>query len=359
MKYRVAEILAEKTLNASGTEVIPVNVVDPISRIDLLFQVNKGEAGAMSGHPAKDISKIELVDGSDVLHCLSGYENQALAIYNRKVSTMLFGETLHNNPIYSAYGIDFGRKLWDTELALDPKQFRNLQLKVTYTSTEVSAAGTTPKLKVVGHMFDEKVVNPIGFLMAKEFINEATPANDAFKYVDLPTDHLVRQLLLRGYYDGVYVDGAVEGLRLSEDNEKRIPFDWNIVDYCRIMRGIWKPVQEMLYGYAAPTDGDIFYVTPTDYHVTVAAVPVDGGDTIAQTTSTGGKVTMEGGYFHAVVQGWEPNNCIQFPFGDQQDLDDWYDVTRLGSLRARVRGSDCGTTCEYQLVLEQLRRYGA
>lgn len=272
MNYRVAEILAEKTLNASGTETIDINVVDPISRIDLLFQVTKGEAGAMSAHPAKDISKIELVDGSDVLHSLSGYENQALAIYNRKAPTMNYGEALHNNPIYSAYGIDFGRYLFDPELAFDPKKFKNPQLKVTYTSTEVSAAGTSPKLKVVGHMFDEKIIAPVGFLMAKEFIDEATPANDAYKYVDLPVDMPYRQLLLRGYYDGVYIDGAVEGLRLSEDNEKRVPFDWNIVDYCRIMRGVWKPVTEMLYGYAAPTDTDVFYITPTDYHTVVAAV---------------------------------------------------------------------------------------
>ena len=47
----------------------------------------------------------------------------------------------------------------------------------------------------------------------------------------------------------------------------------------------------------------------------------------------------------------------QFPFGDQQDLDDWYDVQLKGSVQLRLKGGDHATIGVAQVVLQQLRRY--
>ncbi|KKL88030.1 hypothetical protein LCGC14_1928740, partial [marine sediment metagenome] len=57
-------------------------------------------------------------------------------------------------------------------------------------------------------------------------------------------------------------------------------------------------------------------------------------------------------------RGWLPNHCVQFPFGKPDDLNDWYDVTKLGSLRLRLKGGSGGSSNGTgAVVLQQFRRY--
>lgn len=359
MKYRTARILAEESLAASGTKTIDLNVAEPISRIDLRYKYTKG-SDAMIAHPSKDISKIELVDGSDVLHSLSGYENQALCIYDRRVPTMCHGQHLTANSEEAQFGIDFGRFLWDPILAFLPSKFKNPQLKVTYDSDLSDASSTSPVLEVFGHLFDEKAVSPVGFLMSKEHYNAAAPANDSYKYVDLPTDYPIRQMILRAYEDAYAPWNCIEGVRLDEENMKRIPLDYLIEEYYRIMKGVWQAVEEQCI-MSVTTSARLFYVTPTDYYATLAAQAVGGAPTSYPATwQPGGKFSMTADAQQSVMgfaRGYLPNHCIQFPFGLQNELDDWYDVTKKGSIRLRVRGGSVGTSAEFQVVLQQLRKY--
>ncbi|GAI03237.1 unnamed protein product, partial [marine sediment metagenome] len=79
-------------------------------------------------------------------------------------------------------------------------------------------------------------------------------------------------------------------------------------------------------------------------------IPV-GGD-IHIVGATASKSTVAG------VRGWLPFGIICLPFGDQQDIADWYDVTKLGSLRADITAGPYITGIEpIRVALEQLRRY--
>lgn len=359
MKYRTAEILAEETLGAAGTKTIDLNVAEPISRIDIRYKVTKSKHG-MDAHPAADITKIELVDGSDVLHSLSGYENQALCIYDRKVPTMCHGQHTDASDEESEYGLDFGRFLWDPVLAFLPGKFRNPQLKVTYNSIVSDTGATSPKLEVIGHLFDEKAISPVGFLMSKEHHDAAAPANDSYKYVELPTDHPIRQMLIRGYEAAYTPWACVEGVRIDEDNMKRIPLDWLIEEYYRVMKGVWQAVEELFYGVGDVAGTYTFYVTPTDYFASLLGAPLSTAYGGPSGNMQGGKVTLEHSatsWFQGTARGYLPNHCIQFPFGLQNELDDWYDVTKKGSIRLRIRGGSVGTSAEFQVVLQQLRKY--
>lgn len=359
MKYRVAKILAQESLRAAGTKTIDLNVAEPISRIDLRYQVTKSKQ-AMDGPPAKDITKIELVDGSDVLHTLSGYENQALCIYDRRVPTMNEGAVINANPLISIYGIDFGRFLWDPMFAFLPGKFKNPQLKITYNTLLSDTGGTLPLLEVIGHIFDEKAVSPAGFLMSKEIYSATSPKSTAHAYVDLPTDYPIRQMLLRGYEDAYEPWQAILEARLDEDNLKRVPFDWDIEQYFMVMKGVWPVVEESLIG-EDPAAGTVFYVTPTDYWCQVIGNSRGGiAPFMATDLNRGGKATIylsSSGQFHAIGRGYLPNHCIQFPFGLQDQPDDWYDVTKKGSVQLRIKGGLRGENTEFQVVLQQLRKY--
>jgi hypothetical protein len=359
MNYRTAKILAEKDLGASGTETIDVNVKDIISRIVLAFTTTKSKH-AMDAEPWRNITKIELVDGSDVLHSMNGGENQALCIYDRKVPTMNHGQHLTSCQEYTTFGIDFGRRLFDPELAFDPKRFSNPQLKITWNEAISDTGVLVNGLEIWADCFDEKVPSPVGFLMAKEHWNGAKPTS-GYEYIDLPTDFPIRKLILQAFKSGYEPWYQVSEARLDEDNEKRIPFDLDLEDYYRIMKGVWRPVQEEFEAQVDST-GAVYFITPTDYYATLVCMPSNVAAYIYSTDGylKGGKVTLKGNSGNSQVVGtafgYLPNHCFEFPFGNPDDKEDWYDVTKLGSLRLRLKaGTGASTTTG--VVLQQLRKY--
>ena len=360
MNYRTTKLLAATDLGAGGTKTIDINVVAPISRIMLQWKVSKLQA-LMNNYCHKDISKIELVDGSDVLFSMDGGQAQALNIFDRKCGSMNFGQYINANDQFSYYGIDFGRFLFDPMLAFDPKKFNNPQLKVTYSEIVSDTAVVDSTLEVIAEVFDEKVVSPIGFLMSKAHHVYSVGDEDSYEYIKLPTDHPYRKLLIQGYSKAYEPWNVVKEARLNEDNEKRIPFDWELEIYHQHRKGIDTPVQEEVV-LQPQGGGAAYYMTPTDYWATLVTQGQDAGDQAA--TGASGR----GGYFlvtaggstqaQCICKGWLPNHCFHFPFGDEKDMDDWYDVSRIGSLELRLRaGADTGTGGVGAVILQQLRRY--
>ena len=360
MNYRTATLLAEKNFSSAGTETFDINVKDPISRLTIAWRISAGAHG-MDSYPHADITKIELVDGSDVLHSLNGGENQALCIYDRKVPTMNHGQHMLNNSEYSTYGIDFGRFLYDPMFAFDPTKFTNPQLKVSFVFTNCYASGVSSgNLEIWAHMFDEKLINPLGFLTAREIKDFSISAAGAFDYVDLPTDRVMRKLFIQGYRSAFEPWYQVIEARLNEDGDKRIPFDFDLEDYHRIMKGVLTPVEEQLIaltGVATKT----YFVTPTDYWMSPMLTGRGGyGDLSAGGTSRGGSVAITcaagGGGVNGVCRGYLPNHVFEFPFGDPMMPEDWYDVTRLGSLELRIK-TGTGTSGNVRTFVQQLRSY--
>jgi hypothetical protein len=358
MNYRIAKILAEEAITAAGTKTIDLKVQDPISRIDIRHVITKASDG-MAAHPAADITKIELVDGSDVLFSMTGYEAQALNIYDRRCWSMLEGDRSISVDQVAHYGIDFGRFLWDEALALLPKRFNNPQLKISHTLIGSDASATAGKLEVIGFLLDQKAISPMGFLMSKEHYSYTCAAENSYEYIDLPKDYLLRKLLIRAYRAGYEPWAQIKEFKLDEENEKRIPLEWDMENYARFMKGYWSPIKEYISGQITGGSKN-YYITPTDY-CSVAAM---GGGTEAlyyDGTIKGGKVTLylaSGSCsFQAQALGFCPNHCVEVPFGKNDDPNDWYDIPKIGALRLRLKGGSSTTSGTGQVVLQQLRRY--
>lgn len=361
MRYRTATLLAAGELSGtSGTKIIDVNIRDIISRIMIYWQVTMAGEG-MNSYQHSDISKIELVDGSDVLFSMNGGQCQALCIYDRKIPTMNYKQKLGANSLGSNYGIDFGRFLRDPMLALDPARFRNLQLKITWSRITADTGATANEMQVMAEVFDEYVPTPIGFLMSKEHYSATSPSS-GYTYIDLPTDHPLRKMLIQGYYAGYEPWYTFQEARLDEDNEKKIPFQWNTERYYRMMQAEWTPVVDEFLCKAHSAGSFDFYLTPTDYYTNVL-----GGDFLGygywgqNGCARGGKFTPLGSSASSacggIAKGYMPNHCVEFPFGDPKDMDDWYDITKLGSLRLRLQYGSGGALGTQAVVLQQLRRY--
>lgn len=359
MNYRTAKLLAETNYTAAATKTIDINVSDPISRIIIAWRVTRAGEG-MDSYPHADISKIELIDGSEVLHSLSGGENQAVCIYDRKAQTMNHGQHLGSNSEYSTYGIDFGRFLFDPRFAFVPARFKNPQLKITHSHLISDTGASSGNLEVWAQMFDQKQISPEGFLATRQIKDFTVSAAGVYDYIDMPVDYPLRGLFIQGYASGVEPWYQVIEARLSEEGDKRVPFDWDLEDYHRVRKGWDTPIEEQCIGYSSAT-GVTFYVTPTDYYCMPVAIGMHEAAVVSCTGwAKGGAMTImqETGThsFWASVKGWLPNHMFHFPFGDPKDAEDWYDVTQLGSLELRVK-TGSATSGNIRTSVQQVRRY--
>lgn len=357
MNYRHAEILASQDLGEAGTEPIDIKIVDPISRITIIFRPIGGSDTAVA-HPVSCITKLELVDGSDVHYSLSGYEAHALNIMEAKVPVLTHLDYRTGGTPYIVLNMDFGRKLWDPEYAYDPKRFKNPQLRLTWDEDLWDGSCDSHSFKIYGHIFDEKAITPVGFLVNKE-IKSYTGVASSYEYTNIPTDYILRKLILQGFEQGQTVRSTIEDIRLSEDNDKRIPIDGDIYDlrsFLDVMSG--ECVDQIVM--RATVAGNRVYCTPGQFYDVQAETSAKAnylgvagiaGNTFVVESQSASVVAR------CTVKGKNPHNCICIPFGNQDDPGDWYDVTKLGSLKLRINGGGRAANGETNIITQQLRTY--
>lgn len=364
MNYRLSTLMEQKSYSADVTEVIDINVKDPISQLIIELCVTNVGSIAPTAHAIACLKKIELVDGSDVLFSLSGYEAEAVDIYHNKRMRSNWNPYLDGMDVQRYVAINFGRFLWDPVFAFDPEKFKNPQLKITL---DINAGGNAPvinKLRVWANMFDEKTVTPGAFLMCKE-IKDYTMAISSHEYTDLPTDYLYRKLFVRCQYPGYEGNIYVSNIKLSEDQDKRIIFDHDTETIFRNIAQDNPMLTELIYGYVGTvlTNG---FCTPSARTIGSCqqwAAAVEAG-AIAFYDGDGGKFRViketSDCNMQVIVSGWLPHGVWEIPFGDQMDPADWFDVTKVGSLKADIKGSASATSSQsVQIFLQQLRPYKA
>lgn len=363
MNFRIAEILAEEDIGASGTKSIDINISKAISKISINWKFTTATALANTAHPVDCLTKIELMDGSDALFSLTGQEAQALNFYNGK---SCLGNVINVDAATTqraVVDIDFGRYLWDKELAFDPSQFANPQLKVTFDEDAANGSAVANGLEVLGYVFDGAQPTPQGFLSAKEHY-AYTPAASAHEYIVLPTDRIIRNMLFRCKTTDVDPVSQISKIKLSENNDDTIPFDVSALNLLRIDELLRGKVQEYVTNDLVVTASD-FYVTPAQ---DVQVTPVNTGDvttasaefpsiTIANThVSLGATITSVRN--KTIIEGLAPHSCLNMPCGVPSDIETWYSPIDLGSLRADIlTTSDDQTGGAVAVVLESLRSY--
>ncbi|NVM24083.1 MAG: hypothetical protein HWN68_20180, partial [Desulfobacterales bacterium] len=191
-----------------------------ISRLQVKFNATNS-TNDPTAHPAAQVSRIEIVDGSDILYSLSARQIEALMFYNTRKSRGRILEYRNDNENFMVLDMYMGRYLWDPILALDPRKFSNPQLKITHNKALGGGAPDAATLEVFADVFDEKPVTPIGFISAREYYAWTSPASAANEYVDLPNDYPIKRIGIETFKADYWWDNTVSEVELDEENKKR------------------------------------------------------------------------------------------------------------------------------------------
>lgn len=364
MNYRLSTILDRELHSADTTKVIDITLADPVSQLAILYEPVNGAEAEPTGHPAKCISKIELVDGSDVLYSLTGQEAQAVDFYHNRREPANMMCYLNGMTAEMVYNINFGRWLWDPLYAFSPKKFSNPQLKITIDRDAGGCTVTTGYLTVQALIFDEKKVEPAGFFMHKEIKDFALGAA-THEYTDMPTDFPYRKLFMRIQKYAAGLELSFGKIKLTEDNDRRIPFNHTIFEILKSIVGAGPMYRENIITHGVTTHRH-YYNTPCYWPLfassgwssaetpqAVSAYEGDGGKFTTVNTTAGLNIQH-------LCSGYCPHGTVEIPFGLQDDPTDWYDVTKVGNLKLDLTsGSTMTSTETCQIFLQQLRSYGA
>ena len=358
MNYRNYKFLARTAALTNGVLVHDINMQDPISEIIIGMDVTNS-AQDQTAHPVAAITKIELVDGSDVLFSLDGYEAEALDWYNNGGQFRSnYNIALNGSNMCRFIGIHFGRYLWDPEYAFDPKQFNNPQLRISYNSALGANAGSAVYFTMWANMFDEAVPAVKGFLMTKE-IKQYTMANNTHEYTDMPLDHPYRSIYFRPFLQGTEPGQAVKNIKLTEDQDKKVPFNLGGADLLRTLCAQYPAVDETYYFMINAAATRYLYHAATARVTGVAAewrlgAPTryyglfagDGGRTACRANGTVNSQVH--------IKGYVPHCVYELSCGVKSDPATYYDVTRLGSLKLDIEGE---AAAQGYIFVEQVRNY--
>lgn len=362
MNYREVELLAPKAIAADATEVINLDLKDPISQIQLLYESMNISGYISVAHPAACVTDITIRDGSDVLFNLDGHQAQAMDFYHTGRAPVNHICYLNDMESKLVYNLNFGRKLWDKLLALDPSNFSNLQLSV---SIDLDAGGVScdaGTLTAFASCFDDKKIEPIGFLTNKEHRNYLGAGATHIR-TNLPTDNDYRMLMFRAYRATKPPENLFDIIKLEEDNGKKIPFELAREEWEHIISSKWPAYTEKIIHMSRQGEQDTFHCTPTywpgltcnewvefdpsDY---ISVYGGDGGNFYTACSSGAANVCT-------IITGHCPHTTLCYPFGDTQDIDDWYSMENIDSLVVDILGKPPGNGYRYWISSQQLRKY--
>ena len=360
MNYRTVKILAIKSYAADFTELIDIGLADPISMLNIQFQALNASVDTIDaiGHWAEGLTKIELVDGSEVLFSLNGMETFGLQYPLLKNSVDDWLHYMGSNYYVINLRVPFGRWLFDPDLALDPKRYNNLQLKIEGDMNGGGVLPTACKLAVSGLCFDQKSVSPVGFLSTKR-VKEYTMGSASHEYTDLPMDKKIRKLFIKALLAGTEPNATITHLKLSEDFDKHVPFDLDVDELCQLYPDDNMLIEEHYRARAHSTQIHHF-CTPTS-KIGFVATPIgsSGSSVVYLDEGDGGRVHIVGSgsvYADVHVRGYYPNGILSIPMGDEWDPSDWFDPAGLKNLRLDLTSAS-GMSTAAEIILQQLSMY--
>lgn len=368
MRCRKVDMINDQVLDASGTVILNIDFSNPIICFYIGLKGRKGNA-SNTNNPRVEryVSKVEIVDGSDVCFSMNMEELAALQFY-----------TLHGLPYHSitCHSYVDGNRIWakisfgkddsDNEWMFDPSKFVNPQLKVTYAFTEAAAHWTDngQKLTVAALVCESPSVNPVAFLMAKKIYSFVSAASGDVT-IDMPRDYPYRAILLESHDATTPIYGQIEHAKISCDIDRFIPLDGDMRDihyenFCKygmqicpgeaIGDGGTDPLK-LYHPFAHSYGGDVASWAGT---ADIAIENVYSGYNGAHDTGGGFIGANERVDYNA--HGLDYQFCDVLRFGSLKDAEEFFSPLDFQSVRLILTETGAAALIN-SVILQQLRSY--
>ena len=366
MLRRISYIENRKTLADSGELVSDINVRDPITALWVELRAQNGSTYNLANLLAACVDTIEVIDGSEVLVSLDGYEALAMACY--KLGYLPSQMIVETEGLYQNWFVPilFGRWLGDLAYAFDPTRFSNPQVRFKWNLAAVNAVGATGfatgkgQFTVVADVM-EGAAAPAAMLIQKQHYTFTT-ASSGVEYIDLPTDLKHRALYIRCQENGLGQFGNISNVKVSCDQGKFIPFDMRRTDFLRWLTLRYPPIHYKHIFKAA--NGTTVYFVPKfleefafqpEVADCVVNAPNKGIGEAAVSVYTAGSADTNYRNIWALVHGWLPFGVAYIPWGEADDPASWLDVGLFRNIRLELtQGNADGAAA---VVVEQERPY--
>ena len=367
MRTRDAVLEYQKVLSDAGTLTVDLDLVDPVSAIYLEHEATNGATSNKGNYISDVLTKIEIVDGSEVLYSLNMSQLEALHFYKTRRTPVLFPSEFASGLQRHGVLLMFGRHLWDREYAMDFKRFKNPQLKITSNLAAITAVGATGfvtgtlKSTVVAKVMEDAGVVPNKYLMAKE-LESFTSVTSGEKRIQLPTDRIYRMLMARFWVQLSDIDEVITDLKLTLDTDKFIAFNRKVKQLDaeafsqfgtgRLKHDIFTQHQaafRMLFN-KEPSYTPLAWEDATPEIIGAryfwsSEGKLDINDNAGATISSDMKIT-------GVEEGHALHATLPIPFGIMDEPDTWFNPTPYSKMEL-VATQAVAATC--QIVAEQVR----
>jgi len=369
VKFRDVYIEDSLELTDAQTKVIDLDTRSPITALWIEYEARNGTTHNMANPLHRCVSKIELVDGADVLFSMSLAEAQALNFYEKRALPMINLTEEPNDYPREGCWINFGRFLNDAQYYLDPSAFRNLQLRLTHNLAAVRTVSATTayvtgsaKVTIIAKVMEDVIGGALGFMMSKNHYSWTTAASGEER-IDLPTDYPYRFLLARSYEAGMGPWENISDLKLSLDQDKYVAFNVEMKNLETMNMNQFGSV--VIGGKWWCKDlTDIYFPL---YRVDGASICIKGGTdiigmnycwtgfaSIARANNAGVAIATEAGAF-VLINGGTFQSAVVWPFGDPNDPDQYLLASEYGSIRLIASQANAGAAAS--VCLQQVRSY--
>lgn len=204
MYWQVQRLRTAATLAVNSTYRLDLPEFGVLNSLILQISGDQASDFAIGGGPWRIIdylSKVEVVlNGSTVCKDLTGALAQALAYYDQGRPALDVWRGYATNTQFCNILVNFGRFLHDDEYGLDLGKYDNVELRVSNTAT-ASQFPSGFSLSVDGiFMRPTEQARSRGFLRS-EVWREYTTAADGWEYLELPSENIIRRIVLQAIPD--------------------------------------------------------------------------------------------------------------------------------------------------------------
>ena len=359
----------------AGTRITDINIVDPIQDLCVIFEGTNGGTSNIENYIFDIVDQIEVIDGSDVLFSLKPKEILALNAYHYKESLGWGIDERADEIQRCTFKIPFGLGRFDPNIALDPTQHMNPQLRVTWDIANIRAAGATGFLAnnlfltVIATIAEKATVRPTSFLQTKHTYEWETAAAGE-EVIEMPVDYPHRTVFMRVNElqdsDGKYKEGSAypntvltDG-KYSVDQDKYIPFDFHTDDWREWLKewyGFWH--QGEYFTFATPTNMCRHNFLPGNQAIAFLGINTAGDE--IWSAGTGCMKCMSAGTavasltIHQKADGTLPFSTWAYPFGDPLQREEWLQISDIKNIKFRIEQAVAGYLG--QVFLTQERSY--